>query len=218
MPFVFNPPIHPLAARHQHHLPGGAPCLTPSSNPAVSPTTIGSCTPCCWMRKAGSCLRPGTAAGRYPAVRRSAALGDEAPWPLTVEQRERLFALCHALERHLDADQVAARRLHDERHGPRQDCLVSESGLTLCSGSPCPARRQGFAPLGQRLGTATPAQPGPPTPRPSAPCCTGKPPRSTPCTGKARPDPPCDLPPPPRQPTPADPPDPVIRPERSQGL
>lgn len=37
-----------------HHLPGGAPCLTPSSTPVVSPTTIGSCAPCCWMRKAGS--------------------------------------------------------------------------------------------------------------------------------------------------------------------
>lgn len=55
---------------------------------------------------------------------------DEAPWPLaTAEQRERLFALCHALERHLDTDQWRLAWLHDERHGPRQDCLVSESGL-----------------------------------------------------------------------------------------
>ncbi|MDF5997455.1 hypothetical protein P4050_00010 [Pseudomonas aeruginosa] len=34
-----------------------------------------------------------------------------------------------ALERHLDADQWRLAWLHDERHGPRQDCLVSESGL-----------------------------------------------------------------------------------------
>ncbi|HGE6961248.1 TPA: Bro-N domain-containing protein [Pseudomonas aeruginosa] len=52
-------------------------------------------------------------------------LGGRAP----AEQRERLFVLCHALERHLDADQWRLAWLHDERHGPRQDCLVSESGL-----------------------------------------------------------------------------------------
>ncbi|MDF5828455.1 phage antirepressor [Pseudomonas aeruginosa] len=40
-----------------------------------------------------------------------------------------MFALCHALERHLDTDQWRLAWLHDERHGPRQDCLVSESGL-----------------------------------------------------------------------------------------
>ncbi|KAJ19279.1 hypothetical protein M004_25900, partial [Pseudomonas aeruginosa M10] len=68
--------------------------------------------------------------GRYLGGRAPAALCDEAPWPLaTAEQRERLFALCHALERHLDTDQWRLAWLHDERHGPRQDCLVSESGL-----------------------------------------------------------------------------------------
>ncbi|HCD6621590.1 TPA: Bro-N domain-containing protein [Pseudomonas aeruginosa] len=68
--------------------------------------------------------------GRYLGGREPVALCDEAPLPLaTAEQRERLFALCHALERHLDTDQWRLAWLHDERHGPRQDCLVSESGL-----------------------------------------------------------------------------------------
>ena len=68
--------------------------------------------------------------GRYLGGRAPAALCDEAPWPLaTAAQREHLFALCHALERHLDTDQWRLAWLHDERHGPRQDCLVSESGL-----------------------------------------------------------------------------------------
>ncbi|MBG4120840.1 Bro-N domain-containing protein [Pseudomonas aeruginosa] len=68
--------------------------------------------------------------GRYLGGRAPAAVCDEAPWPLaTTEQRERLFTLCHVLERHLDADQWRLAWLHDERHGPRQDCLVSESGL-----------------------------------------------------------------------------------------
>ena len=78
-------------------------------------------------------------------------------------------------------------------------------GSTLCSGSQCLARREACA-VGSaaRCCHACAASPAP-TPRPSAPCCTGKPPRSTPCTGKARPGSPLRLPPTPRQPTPADP-------------
>ncbi|MDF5955296.1 phage antirepressor [Pseudomonas aeruginosa] len=126
--------------------------------------------------------------GRYLGGRAPAALCDEAPWPLaTAEQRERLFALCHALERHLDTDQWRLAWLHDERHGPRQDCLVSESGLyaLLWLAAPGAARvcAVGSAARCCHACAASPA----PTPRPSAPCCTGKPPRSTPCTGKARP-------------------------------
>lgn len=126
--------------------------------------------------------------GRYLGCRAPAALCDEAPWPLaTAEQRERLFALCHALERHLDTDQWRLAWLHDERHGPRQDCLVSESGLYALLWLAVPgAARVCAAGSAARYCHACAARPTP-TPRPSAPCCTGKPPRSTPCTGKARP-------------------------------
>ncbi|HCF2637843.1 TPA: phage antirepressor [Pseudomonas aeruginosa] len=126
--------------------------------------------------------------GRYLGGRAPAALCDEAPWPLaTAEQRERLFALCHALERHLDTDQWRLAWLHDERHGPRQDCLVSESGLYALLWLAVPGAARGLRRWVSGSVLPRLRSQAPPTPRPSAPCCTGKPPRSTPCTGKARP-------------------------------
>lgn len=171
-----------------HYLPGGAPCLTPPSTTAVSPTTIGSCAPCCWMRKAGSCSP--TWYGCWAVTwavgrRRRCVTRRRGRW-----RRRNSASACSPSAMRWSGIWTpisgGSPGSMTNATGHARTAWSASPGSTLCSGSQRLARH-GVCAVGSaaRCCHACAASPAP-TPRPSAPCCTGKPPRSTPCTGKAR--------------------------------
>ncbi len=192
-----------------HHLPGGTPCLTPSSTPVVSPTTIEFCAPCCWMRKAGSCspIWCGCWAVTWEVGRRQRCVTRRrGRW-----RRRNSASACSPSVMRWSGIWTpisgGSPGSMTNATGHARTAWSASPGSMPCSGSPCPARRgAGFAPLGQRFGAATPAQPGPPQSHAPARRAALENRRDRhPALARQDLDPPLRLPPPPRQPTPADP-------------
>ncbi len=220
MPFVFPPYSSPRGTTPTPPPRRCAMSDAPSTT-AVSPTTIGSCAPCCWMRKAGSCSP--TWYGCWAVTwavgrRRRCVTRRRGRW-----RRRNSASACSPSAMRWSGIWTpisgGSPGSMTNATGHARTAWSASPGSTLCSGSQRLARH-GVCAVGSaaRCCHACAASPAP-TPRPARRAALENRRDRHPALARQDLDPPLRLPPTPRQPTPADPGlTPVIRPERSQGL